>query len=199
MTRLTLTRSTLLQRAAAVALALALGGALTACSTGSTPTGDLQTPTGTGSTAGTSSAGAKDVKAPSDNKSDSKPPSGDANVQGVAKLNITGGASFTFALGMCAISADDVLASGADEKAKAWFDADLVRADDARGASAGGVSVDLGATTRANDSDDGLSLDWTEESFTMHSMGKDAVSIRGDFSDGTDARKNGLLVITCTG
>lgn len=194
MTRLDLKRTSLLQRAATVALALAIGGALTACSSDSASTGELKTPTGTGS-----SARANDVKAPSDDKSNDKAPTGGAKAQGVAKLDITGAASFTFALQMCAIDADDVLASGADENAKAWFDADLVRADGARGASSGGVKVDIGATTRANDSNDVISLDWTDESFTMHSMGKDSVSIRGDFYDGTAARKNGLLVITCAG
>lgn len=192
MTGLTVKRPGLLQRAATVVLVVALGSAVTACSSDSTPSGELKTPTSTVATAGPSTAGTS-TAAVKDASSDG------TKGKGVAKLDIIGGPIFTFTLDTCAISAAEVVASGADESVQAWFDADLSRADNDRGASSGGVMVDVGASTADNDSEDVFVLNATDEKFTLESMGKDAVAIRGEISHGNDVYRIGRLAITCTG
>ncbi len=137
-------------------------------------------------------AGGQDA-APPDPEADSG-----SNTAGTAQL-VMDDATFTFTLAHCAVTATDALAHGPGQndgtQEPAYLDVDLVL----DGTTTGGVSVDLGATSRFESSDDAYTFD------TEYFAGDYALQFRdgeleleADFHrGGPESTSTGTLTVAC--
>ncbi len=137
-------------------------------------------------------AGGEDT-APPDSEADSG-----SSTAGIARL-VLDDATFTFTLAHCSVTATDALAHGPGQKEgteePVYLDVDLVL----DGTTTGGVSVDLGATSQFESSDEAYAFD------TEYFAGDYALQFRdgeleleADFHRGSpESASAGTLTVTC--